>query len=598
MMKQLISLISLLLISLSIQSQEDSTWLTYYEKSNFKETPRYKATIEYCKKLAKNSDWIHYETFGISPQNRKLPLILANKDEKFLSKDFKNSEKATLLIEACIHPGESEGKDAGMMLLRDIAIHKKHANLLDHINLLFIPIFNVDGHERFGPYNRINQNGPKEMGWRTTAQNLNLNRDFLKADAPEMRHWLKMFNKWMPDFFIDVHTTNGADYQYPLTYAMEIHGNMAPGLTQWQKYIYIETIEEKMKKAGFPIFPYISFRQWHNPESGIEAWAAKPRLSQGYSAIQNRPGLLIETHMLKNYKTRVSATYEMIKHTMKILDKEYKNLKEIIEKADSYTASEEFRKKPFPVDFSATNDCTIVKYKGIKYKKVHSKLTGTDWFQYGDKPITQKIEYYNDIQPTKKVSLPECYIIPPEWKTVIKRIKLHGIKTYKLPEETKINVTSYMFTNVNWRSSPYEGRQRITNIDIKKYKQKENFPEGSILIPMNQQRARVIAHMLEPKAPDSFIKWGFFNAIFEQKEYAEIYIMEEKARKMLKENPSLRKKFQEKKKNNKEFANSPWAISNWFYRRTPYWDDQKNNYPVAKIFDQKEYNRILKIVKQ
>jgi uncharacterized protein (DUF302 family) len=597
MTKQFISLLSLLLLSLAVYSQEDTSWLTYYEKSNFKETPRYKETIEYCKKLAKNSSWIHYQTFGKSPQNRKLPLILANKDEKFSSDAFKTSEKATLLIEACIHPGEAEGKDAGMMLLRDIAIHKKYANLLDHINLLFIPIFNVDGHERFGPYNRINQNGPKEMGWRTTAQNLNLNRDFLKADAPEMKHWLEMFNKWMPDFFIDIHTTNGADYQYPLTYAMEIHGNMDPEITEWQKKTYIKTIKEKMKKAGYPIFPYISFRQWHNPESGIEAWAAKPRLSQGYTAIQNRPGLLIETHMLKNYKTRVSVTYEMIKLTMKLLNKEYKNLQEIIAKADSNTASEEFRKKPFPVNFAATNDCTIVQYKGIEYKKVHSKLTGANWFKYGDKPVTQKIEYYNDIQPTKKVSLPECYIIPPEWKKVIERIKLHGIKTYELTEKTKIEATSYKFTNVNWRATPYEGRQRISNLDIKKYAKTETFPAGSVIIPMNQQRARIIAHILEPKAPDSFLKWGFFNAIFEQKEYAELYVMEEKARKMLKKNPSLRKEFRKKKRNDKEFANSPWAISNWFYKRTPYWDEAKNNYPVAKIFNKEAFNRLLTKVK-
>ncbi len=595
-MKQFLQLLTLLLISTSLQSQ-DSTWLTYYEKSNFKETPRYKETIEYCKKLAKNSDWIHYQSYGNSPQNRKLPLLIASKNEKFTSEAFKNSDKAALLIQACIHPGEPEGKDAGMMLLRDIAINKKHANLLENINLLFIPIFNVDGHERFGPYNRINQNGPKEMGWRTTAQNLNLNRDFLKADAPEMKYWLEMFNKWMPDFFIDIHTTNGADYQYPLTYAMEIHGNMDPGLTKWQKNTYIKTITERMKKAGYPIFPYISFREWHNPESGIEAWAAKPRLSQGYTAIQNRPGLLIETHMLKNYKTRVVATYEMIKHTMKFLNKEYLQLQKLIDEADTYTASEEFRRKPFPVDFTATNDCTIVKYKGIEYKKVQSKITGTDIYKYGEKPITQKKEYYNDLQPKKEVSLPECYIIPPEWMTVIKRIKLHGIKTYELPEKTEIDVTSYMFTNVNWHSSPYEGRQRITSLDINKYKQTEPFPAGSVVIPMNQRRARIIAHLLEPKAPDSFIKWGFFNAIFEQKEYAELYKIEEKARKMLKENPSLKKKFQEKKKSDKEFADNPWAISNWFYKRTPYWDEQKNNYPVAKIFNNEECSRLLKEAK-
>jgi len=170
-------------------------------------------------------------------------------------------------VQACIHPGESEGKDAMLMLLRDMVIDKKNTHLLDHISILFIPVFNVDGHERFGPYNRINQNGPKEMGWRVTANNLNLNRDFLKAETPEMKAWLKMFNKWLPDFFIDTHTTDGADYQYVLTYLMEIFGNMDDGLTNWCKNRFLPDMTGKMESRGFPVFPYIGFRDWHNPKA-------------------------------------------------------------------------------------------------------------------------------------------------------------------------------------------------------------------------------------------------------------------------------------------------------------------------------------------
>jgi len=585
--------IILLLVSFSAKSQ-NSTWLTHYEKSNFKETPGYKETIEYSKKLARKSEWIRYKTFGKSPQNRKLPLIIVSKDNNFTPKKINDSGKVTLLVEACIHPGEPDGKDAGLMLLRDIAIKKKHTELLDNITLLFIPILNVDGHERFGPYNRINQNGPKEMGWRTTAQNLNLNRDFLKADAPEMKHWLTMFNKWMPDFFIDIHTTDGADYQYPITYAMEIFGNMEPGLTQWQKDTYLPEIKKEMQQAGHPIFPYISFKEWHNPESGIVAWAAEPRLSEGYTALHNRPGLLIETHMLKNYKTRVTATYKMLIKTMDLLNKENQKLNKLISEADSYTASKAFREKPFPLEFQATDDSTMVEFKGIKYDKVHSNLTGTDWFKYGDEPVTFKVPYFNDIVPSKTAKLPECYIIPPEWISVIERIKLHGIKTYKLREQKEITVNSYLFTNVNFNKKPFEGRHRIKSMEIQPYKKKETFPKESIIVPMDQKRARVIAHILEPKSPDSFVKWGFFNAIFEQKEYAELYVMEEKAREMLKKDSTLKRKFREKKKNDKNFANSPWAIANWFYEKTPYWDEKKNNYPVAKIYDDNLFKNLMK----
>ncbi|MGM0496842.1 MAG: M14 family metallopeptidase [Bacteroidota bacterium] len=592
MQKHLSYLILLLLISFSLKSQ-DSTWLTHYEKSDFKETPRYKETIEYSKKLARNSEWIHYKTFGESPQNRKLPLLIVNKDKKFTPEKINDSGKVTLLVEACIHPGEPDGKDAGLMLLRDIAIEKKYSDLLDNVTLLFIPIFNVDGHERFGPYNRINQNGPKEMGWRTTAQNLNLNRDFLKADAPEMKNWLKMFNKWMPDFFIDIHTTNGADYQYPITYAMEIFGNMDAGLTKWQKNTYLEEIKEEMQQAGHPIFPYISFREWHNPESGIVAWAAEPRLSQGYTAVQNRPGLLIETHMLKDYKTRVTATYEMLIQTLEILNKEKRNLHTLIKKADSISASKAFREKPFPLEFQATDDSTIVEFKGIEYEKVHSDLTGSNWFKYGDKPVTKEMPYFNDIKAVKTGLLPECYLIPPEWNSVIKRLKLHGVKTFKLNKKKKLKINSYLFTNVNFNKEPFEGRHRIKSFDFESYNKIEEFPEGTVIVPMNQSKSRLIAHILEPESPDSYVKWGFFNAIFEQKEYAELYVMEKMAREMLEKDSSLRNEFKEKKKEDEDFANSPWAISNWFYKKTPYWDERKNNYPVAKIYDENLFDELL-----
>ena len=232
-MKQLLTLFFLVQAAVLI-AQED-LWITHYERSNFLETANYEEVIRYSKLLDRKSPIVKYKVFGYSPQGREMPLLIIDRNENFDPESVRTSGNIVLLIEAGIHPGEADGTDAVLMLMRDIAINKKLYSLLDNITFLFIPAFNVDGLGRFGPYNRINQNGPKEMGWRATAQNLNLNRDFLKADAPEMQAWLKLFNKWLPDFFVDCHTTDGADYQYVLTYMMEIFGNMDPGLTAWQK---------------------------------------------------------------------------------------------------------------------------------------------------------------------------------------------------------------------------------------------------------------------------------------------------------------------------------------------------------------------------
>ncbi len=582
MMKQILSLC--LLCIFSVGFSQDSEWQTYYEKSGFKETPQYKQTVEYCKKLADASPWIKYVSFGVSPQVPELPLLIVDRNGNFTPLKVHKSGNAVLLIEAGIHPGEIDGKDAGLMFIRDIAIYKKYEDLLDHVTILFIPIFNVDGHERFSQYNRINQNGPKEMGWRTTAQNLNLNRDFLKADTPEMKAWLKMFNKWLPDFFVDIHATDGADFQYVMTYALETLGNMDDGLTAWAENEYLKVMEEDMEIAGYPIFPYVAFRRWHDPKSGLRSMLSTPRLSQGYSAIQNRVGFLIENHMLKDYKTRVSATYEALVITCEILNKEYIKLVMLNKKADEYSAGSEFRNKKFPIDFRASNDSIMIDFKGFEYEVVRSNLSGGNWFKYSDKPVDFKLPYFNDQKPVVEVDLPEAYIIPPEWIDVIERLELHGIKYSQLDEPVVIPVKTYKFKNVSWRQLPYEGRHPVS-FDYDEITEEREFPAGSVVIDMNQRTARVIAHILEPKAPDSYLYWGFFDAIFEQKEYAESYVMESLARKMLAEDPELKKEFEQMKTNNPDFANNFWAILNWFYSKTPYWDQKKNVYPVGKIYD-------------
>lgn len=582
MMKQILSLC--LLCIFSIGFSQDNDWQTYYEKSGFKETPRYKQTVEYCKKLTDASPWIKYISFGVSPQGRELPLLIIDRNENFTPLKVHKSGNAVLLIEAGIHPGEIDGKDAGLMFIRDIAIHKKYEDLLDHVTILFIPIFNVDGHERFSAYNRINQNGPKEMGWRTTAQNLNLNRDFLKADTPEMKAWLKMFNRWLPDFFVDIHATDGADFQYVMTYALETFGNMDDGLTAWAENEYLKVMEQDMEKAGYPIFPYVAFRRWHDPKSGLRSMLSPPRLSQGYTAIQNRIGFLVENHMLKDYKTRVSATYEALIITCEILNKEYIKLIMLNKKADEYSAGSEFRSKIFPIDFRASNDSIMVDFKGFEYEVERSNLSGGNWFKYSDKPVDFKLPYFNDQEPVVEVNLPEAYIIPPEWIDVIERLELHGIKYSQLDEPVVIPVKTYKFKDVNWRQLPYEGRHPVS-FDYDEIIEEREFPAGSVLIDMNQRTARVIAHILEPKAPDSYLYWGFFDAIFEQKEYAESYVMESLARKMLAEDPELKKEFEQKITNNPDFTNNFWAILNWFYSKTPYWDQKKNVYPVGKIYD-------------
>lgn len=579
-------------INLSGLSQN---FTTKYEKSGFKETTTYDETIAYCKKLARNSQNLHYSTFGQSSRGYDLPVMIADKEGLTHPEEIHKTGRTILMIQSGIHPGESEGKDAMMMLLRDIFIKGEKQYLFDEVTVVWIPVFNADGDHRFTPYGRINQNGPEKMGWRANSRNLNLNRDYLKADTPEMHYWLDLWNKWLPDFFIDCHTTDGADYQYVLTYAMEIYGQMDDELTRWQKEEYIDKVMPQMFEAGFPVFPYVSFRNWHDPRSGLKSEVSPPRISQGYTALQNRPGLLIETHMLKPYKPRVESTYKLIELTIELLNEKGQELQELNRKADQRVASDNFREKPFVIDYKLSQkDSTIVDFLGIDYDVEKSDLTGGNWFKYqkGEEKTFQLTWFKHNV-PAKKVNMPEAYLIPPEWTNVIKRLKAHHVKMYRLEKADSLDVQMYDFTNYAWRKRPYEGQMMMTTKEYEKINKTRFFPEGTYVIPTSQRTARVIAHALEPAAPDSYVYWGMFNAIFEQKEYAETYVMEKKAREMLEKNPELKEQFEKWKKQNPEAAKSQWAQLNWFYKKTPWWDEEKDLYPVGRLMDMEQLEKEL-----
>jgi hypothetical protein len=576
--------------SAGFAAKEAKDWRTYYEKSGEKATPRYDETIAYCKKLDKASPWIRYTTFGKSAQGRDLPLVIASKGGVFAAWETERAHKKgdiVVLVEAGIHSGEIEGKDAGLMLLRDIAIDKKYPELLDHVTILFIPIFNVDGHERFGPYNRINQNGPEEMGWRTTANSLNLNRDFLKIDAVETRAWLKLFNDWNPDFFIDCHTTDGADYQYAITYIVDIFGNLVPPLGDWARDVYLANVTTTMELAGYPMCPYVNLIEWPNPRSGMFSWVSTPRFSQGYVTIRNRPSILIETHQRKEYSVRVSATYEMVRQTIDLLGREREGLRKAIDMADAYSASPEFRGKPYPLRFRTDrSDSVFFEFRGVAYDTVKSDITGGNWYRFNGKPETFTIPYFDKQKVVATADLPEAYIVPTEWASVIDRLAVHGVEFRRLSKPATLEVHSYRFKNAQWQEEPYEGRHPA-RFDVEPIVETRTFPAGSAVVDMNQPRSQVAAHILEPMGPDSYVLWGFFDAVFEQKEYADADVIEKLAPEMLAKDDSLRKEFEQRKAADPEFAKRPRAIINWFYQHSLYRDDRKDVYPVGMVVDRK-----------
>ena len=558
-------------------------WLTHFEKSGMLESPDYENTINYFNKFEQESPYVKIQHLAFTPEGRELRVVIVSKDKTFIPVEAKKTKKAIVLIQNGIHPGEIEGKDACMLLLRDILITKEKEYLLDNIILLIIPVLNADGHERLSPHNRPNQNGPKQMGWRTNSLNLNLNRDYAKADSPETKGFLKLFDDWIPDFMIDNHSTNGADYQYHVTYGIETHQNIDEGLSNWIKTKYLPHLIENVEKDGFLTAPYIEFKNG-TIESGIKNWFAPPRLSHGYCATQNRVCLLVETHSLKPFEIRVFSTISMMTHTLEYINSNHIELTALNRGADKETHNKYLKnKRQFPIVLAGTDISEPFKFKAFKWKDEHSEITGSKVRFYTKEPIEIEIPLYDDVEVLSFVRVPFAYLVPRQFANIVELLKMHHIKFFKRRNESTALAETYKFKNVSFFPFPYEGRQ-LVKFKAETFVDDFLIPPGTILVPANQRQLRLIVNLLEPEAPDSLVNWGFFNAFFERKEYAESYVMEPYAKKMLGDNPKLKEEFIKKLESDEEFRNNPSERLDYFYRRSPFYDTGENVYPILRIF--------------
>lgn len=584
----MITFAAVLMLVGSVFAQSDhgnvrKEWLTVAERTNYAKTSTYAEAVEFAKRLDAASPLIVYKSYGKSGEGRDMPLLIAATGGAFTPELARKQGKAVVLVQAGVHAGEIDGKDAGLALFRDIAITKTRADILKDVVIVFEVIYNVDGHENSNAYMRMNQNGPDEMGFRANATNLNLNRDYLKADAPETRAWLGLWNTWRPDVFIDCHVTDGADFQYNLTYEYAHHQEVHPYVKDWMDKHFDGKVVPKVEKDGNLLTHYIEFAG-REITSGIATFIATPRYATGYAAIRNRPGLLIETHVYKPYRSRVRGTYDVLRHFIEEIGSSKASLFEIyknLEVFQRFAAGEYRPEAKFPLLIGVTDKPTEISFKGLEYKIEDSAISGGKRLVYGKTPKDYTIKKFDEGKIERFVAPPLYYIIPPQYKDVIEVLRLHGVKFETLKASRTFDVESYKLTEPKWSSNSFENRITLSSKQTI-INESRTYETGSILIPMSQDAANVAIHLLEPNGPDSFVYWGFFNSIFEQKEYGESYQIEKLAAKML-EDPKIKAEFEAKLKD-EAFAKSPRARLNFFYERSPYYLNQKVGiYPVGRI---------------
>ncbi len=595
--KHFAALFVLVLISvMNIFSQSESpsvpvAWQTTAEKTDYQKTSRYDEAIAFAKKLDTASLLIQYRSIGKSNEGRDIPLLIAASGLAFTPELARKQGKAIVFIQAGIHAGEIDGKDAGFALLRDIAIIKSRLDLLKNVVIIFIPIYNVDGHENFNAFMRINQNGPDEMGFRANANNLNLNRDYMKADAPETRAWLKLWNEWKPDIFIDCHVTDGADFQYNVTYEYAHFQEVSPAIKGWMDEHFDGNVVPKVEKEGNLLTHYVEFAG-REVTGGIATFIATPKFATGYTPLRNRAGLLIETHVFKPYKSRVRGTYDVLRYTIDEIGREKASLFVANVTADTQTVESGKtydKKRQFPLAISTTNKSTPLAFKGVEYKMEDSTISGGKRIVYGTTPKEYTIPKFDEGKVTASVTPPLYYIIPPQYKDAIEVLQVHGIKFERLKKPLEIEVESYQLTEPKWATASFENRITLSCKPVP-IREKRTYGAGSVVVPMAQEAANVAIHLLEPASPDSFVYWGFFNSIFEQKEGGEGYVVEKLAREMLAKDPGLQDEFN-RRLLDPAFARNPRARLNFFYERSPYFLNQKVGvYPVGRIITKSALN--------
>lgn len=584
----------------SLIAQSGNPWVTSAEIAGFRTTPDYSQTMAWFKKLADASPLISEVSIGVSPEGRDINMIIASTDKTVTAAALKTSKKPLLLVQAGIHAGEIDGKDAGMMLLRDIAFGNKKY-LLDKVNFLFIPILNVDGHERTSLYNRPNQRGPENMGYRTNAQNLNLNRDYAKIDTREIRAVIKVINEYDPDLYMDIHVTDGADYQYDITFGGFGKQGYSPVIANWLLTEYKVIADKDLAANGHIPGQLIFAVNDRDFSKGTSLSMGDPRFSDAYGNLRHLPTILVENHSLKPYKQRVLGTYVLLESTLKILASQGELLKKTIaedkalriEKIPlSWKIPQMKEKVAFDSKNNLENATAVVaapdslQFLGIESKITKSSITNSDYVQWTGKPVTIKIANYKSTEAANFVTRPKGYWVPVYCDEVIARLKLHGIQMETITEPREVavemyRITEYAFGNDSHKVEPFEGHMQVT-ATVATEQHKQIFPKGSVYISTDQPLGELALFLLEPASKDSYFSWGFFDQVFQRTEYIEAYVMEPTMAKMLDESPELKAEFEQKKAQDPDFAKNPNAIFTWFYSKTEYYDSRYLLYPVGR----------------
>ena len=577
------------------------TLMTIAELSNYKETGRLEEVERLSAELARTwPEAVRSFEYGRSAEGRVMRGLLVSRTGALTPGDLRAKAVPLLMIQGGIHPGESDGKDAGFAALRELLGNSSADRLLERIAVLFVPAFNTDGHERVGRWNRPNQSGPVETGWRTTAQNINLNRDYMKADTPEMRAMLRLIDAWDPLVCADLHVTDGADFEPDMSLQVEPL-NQGDATLRVSGRQMRDALIARLTEVGFQALDfYPDLASTDDPASGFALTVYSPRFSTGYFPQRNRFTVLVETHSWKDYAHRVRVMHNTITSLAEMVGARGRNWLELAHQADQ--AAMKLAGAEIPLDFTSSwrepaqaggvtpdrdiSEARVIEFRGYAYTRAPSPISGGLVTTYDPKtPQIWRVPLRDQVNVAISATAPlGGYVVPVAFAAdIAPRLDAHGIAFSRLQcSRDEIKAKAFRATEVRFSATPFEGRMRA-QLTGSWHEEMYCPQDGALFVPIAQPLARLVVALFEPRAPDSFAAWGLFNACFEQKEHMEPYVAEQIARDMLAQDPRLAAEFRSRCEHDAKFAASPVARLEFFLRRHASWDTRYNLYPVLRV---------------
>jgi hypothetical protein len=538
-------------------------------------TPTYIELITHLKEISSLHSELELYNMGTSDYGLPIYVCIVNGAKDSANTFKKAREETTILFNNAIHPGEPDGINACLIWLEEILNNKKSIKNLPVV--AFIPAYNIGGILNRSSNSRANQNGPNKYGFRGNAQNLDLNRDFIKMDSENSFTFTRLFHGLDPDVFVDNHVSNGADYQYILTYISSLRERLTPGLNNIIYDRLLPYLEKNLKENhNIDLFPYVDLKG-KTPNEGIVSFNDLPRYAMGYGSLFHSISFTVETHMLKPFPERVEATLAFMKELINWTSLNKSSIENSRNKARRFVIESPYLKYNYINSYKKDS----ILFSGYEHSFPIHKITGLKRLKYDTtKPYTSYVPYYNSFTAKDSVKTPDLYYISAQEKDIIKRLKANKVEMTMINKDTLMLLGVYKVVEFSPSKKPYEGHFKLNNIKVQRDQEQTQLKKGDWMINSNQDAALFIHSVLQPELEDAYLSWNFFDSYLQQKEYFSSYVFIDKIEEILNNDLKLKKEYELKKKEDNSFASSEWDQLYFIYKRSKYFEKSYNRLPV------------------